>query len=379
MSFSLPGTDLYYLPRDDLAPERYEQITRPVFAWPRIDNEYVFDDRPSLNFQLINMYRRDVYGYTHQWPPHGPREREKLKEMIYCGDVVMLEKFNFSPGDLFYIDNHGELICRDRLAFKFDGAQRIIRAYKHAVARRDYSQRGGKPRPTVMPSQRIRKKQPSALSIIDSKMAGRLLAAGALYHQHPEMFAETARKLGDKAAQGFEQVLNEQTAGTLVAFSSLLMLGRASASGRPSAINPDEMKHYLGKVKGRTKLLHNIEAIELDYLRRDRAELATMRNQFKAIKRKFLKEAADHSDVRQRLSIKDREIMSRGKNPEGWDVHHKIPLDDTGTNDFSNLVLIRRHDEHKILTNAQATVINNMQPGESRKIIWVIPTGIIYP
>ena len=55
MSFSLPGTDLYYLPRDDLAPERYEEITSPVFAWPKVDSKYVFDDRMHFGFKLINI------------------------------------------------------------------------------------------------------------------------------------------------------------------------------------------------------------------------------------------------------------------------------------------------------------------------------------
>lgn len=380
MSFSLPGTDLYYLTRDNLAPERYEEITRPVFAWARIDSEYVFDDRPSLEFQLINMYRRDVYGYTHRWPPHGPREREKLKDLIYCGDVVMLEKFNFSPGDLFYIDHHGELICRDRLAFKFDGAQQVIRAYKHAVARRDYSQRGGKPRPTVMLSQRISEKPPSALSTINSKMAGRLLAAGALYHQNPEMFAETARKLGDEATQGFEQVLNEQTAGTLVAFSSLLMLGRASVSGRPSAINPDELKHYLGKVKGRTKLLHNIEVIKMDYVRRERSELATLRRKFQSVKPKFYKMLAEHPEAKKRFNQDELTKMTKGLRPnEQWEIHHKLPLDDSGNNDFGNLVLIRRDNEHYIFNTAQKSITQQMRPGDVKETLWIIPASVIYP
>ena len=58
MSFSLPGPHLYYLPRDDLEPEKYEKITSPASTWSSIDYEYVFDDRWSSGFQLINMQRR---------------------------------------------------------------------------------------------------------------------------------------------------------------------------------------------------------------------------------------------------------------------------------------------------------------------------------
>ncbi|PNS09861.1 hypothetical protein COO59_20630, partial [Mixta theicola] len=68
------------------------------------------------------MQERAFNGYTNQLPPHGPQAREKLKNMIYHGEVVMLDGFSGSKGGLFYINEHGELICRDPLAFKFDGA-----------------------------------------------------------------------------------------------------------------------------------------------------------------------------------------------------------------------------------------------------------------
>ena len=32
--------------------------------------------------------------------------------------------------------------------------------------------------------------------------------------------------------------------------------------------------------------------------------------------------------------------------PDGWQVHHKIPLDQGGTNDVENLVLIKNDPYH---------------------------------
>ncbi|MDU6416255.1 hypothetical protein [Mixta calida] len=181
MGLSLPDPNLFYLPRDNLPPEQYELILGPHHAWSHIDKEYVFDDRWSAGFQLINMQRHAVNGYTNQLPPHGPREREKLKGMVYSGEVVMLGGFSVRPGALFYINDDGELICRDPLVFTFQGAANIIRAFQLSVARRDYSQQGGKPRPTPLPSTA---QQPAPLQTINSKMAGRLLAAGGVYHQN---------------------------------------------------------------------------------------------------------------------------------------------------------------------------------------------------
>ena len=243
MSFSLPGTDLYYLPRDDLAPEKYEEIISPFLAWSRIDSEYVFDDRLLAGFQLINMRKRDVNGYTNQPPPHGPREREKLKGMLYCGEVVMLGGFTVSPGWLFYINVDGELICRDPLVFSSGGAQRIMGEYKRSVARRDYSRRGEKPRRTVLPARSAGISQPAPLSTINSKAAGRLLAAGGIYNGNPAGFRQTAEQLGGDAPAGYDQIINDQTKGLLIAGASVaagLTLGRMNIGIGKSAVEAKE-------------------------------------------------------------------------------------------------------------------------------------------
>ncbi|WP_133158604.1 DUF6883 domain-containing protein [Mixta theicola] len=210
-----------------MAPEKYEEIVSPHSAWSRIDSQYVFDDRPLLCFQLINMYERAFNGYTNQPPPHGPREREKLKSMIYCGEAVMLGGFSALKGRLFYINDDGELICRDPLVFKFNGAQDIIREYKRSVARRDYSSRGGKPRPTVLPARQAGIKQPVPLSTINSK------AAGGIYNGNPEGFRQTAEQLGGDAPAGYDQMISDQAKGLLIAGASIaagLTLGRMPVS-----------------------------------------------------------------------------------------------------------------------------------------------------
>ncbi|MDU3818532.1 HNH endonuclease signature motif containing protein [Mixta calida] len=377
MGLSLPDPNLFYLPRDNLPPEQYELILGPHHAWSHIDKEYVFDDRWSAGFQLINMQRRAVNGYTNQLPPHGPREREKLKGMVYSGEVVMLGGFSVRPGALFYINDDGELICRDPLVFTFQGAANIIRAFQLSVARRDYSQQGGKPRPTPLPSTA---QQPAPLQTINSKMAGRLLAAGGVYHQNPEMFAETARKLGGEAAQGFDEVLNEQTAGTLIALSSLLMLGKASVAGHVSAANLEELNHYLGKSRGEVRLLHNIKVVKINYVRRDRMELAQLRRQFQTVKPKFYKMLAAHPEVKRRFNQEELTKLAMGQRPdEKWEIHHKLPLDDSGTNNFSNLVLIRRDYEHYVFNSAQKSITRKMASGEVKEVLWAAPAGLIFP
>ena len=65
--------------------------------------------------------------------------------------------------------------------------------------------------------------------------------------------------------------------------------------------------------------------------------------------------------------------------PKGWNVHHKIPLDDGGTNEFKNLMLIQDEPYHKAITAFQKTSTNGMQPGEIFETEWPIFDGFLYP
>lgn len=65
--------------------------------------------------------------------------------------------------------------------------------------------------------------------------------------------------------------------------------------------------------------------------------------------------------------------------PIGWQVHHKLPLDDGGTNSYDNLVLIKNDPYHKVITNAQMNATRGLKPGESKTMNWPIPDGFVYP
>ena len=71
--------------------------------------------------------------------------------------------------------------------------------------------------------------------------------------------------------------------------------------------------------------------------------------------------------------------MSDGYVPDGWQVHHKLPLDDSGNNDFDNLVLMKNDPYHKTITNYQNSISRKMQIGEVQNVDWPIPEGSIYP
>ena len=76
---------------------------------------------------------------------------------------------------------------------------------------------------------------------------------------------------------------------------------------------------------------------------------------------------------------KDILKMQNGRVPDGWQVHHKLPLDDSGTNSFDNLVLIKNEPYHKVITNYQNSFAKQLTVGEIKNVNWPMPEGHIYP
>lgn len=341
MSFSLPGFNLFYLSRDNLEPEKYELITRPSVTWDYIRQEYEFDDRYRDHFHVEGLRPRPScsrsYAYQNNHS-NGFNTERRLRYLVFRGEVVMLNRYG-SPGELFYIDEEGQLICRNYHVFEMNGAERILREYRNSVGCRYY--RSGKPRPTSFAlsfsgGTSAPASEPT-YQTINSKAAGRLLAAGGVYNGNIEGFRKTAEQLGGDAVKGYDRVLNEQTAGTAIAAASILL------AKRPNPQLYEEMTNYLGKLRGEPRIVNGITITDINYIKRNSAEAALLRKEFDStVRRTFIKEIANTPDAVNIFSSSQLLRMKNGKSPEGWDVHHKLPLDDSGTNSFNNLVLIEK-------------------------------------
>ncbi|PAN71260.1 hypothetical protein CIW69_18030 [Enterobacter cloacae] len=285
------------------------------------------------------------------------------------------------PGfNLFYLSRDNlepekyELITRPSVTWDY-----IRQEFEFDDRYRDhYHVEGLKPRPTSFALSSFGGTSTPAseptYKTINSKSAGRLLAAGGVYNGNVEGFRKTAEQLGGDAVKGYDQVLNEQTAGTAIAAASILLAKR---------LNPqlyDEMTSYLGKLRGESRLVNGITITDINYTKRNPAEAALLRKEFDStVRKEFVKEIAATPDAANIFSPSQLLRMNSGKSPDGWDVHHKLPLDDGGTNSFNNLVLIEKEPYHKIFTNMQRSAAKNLVPGESRVTPWAIPTGSIYP
>ncbi|AIN14807.1 HNH endonuclease signature motif containing protein [Yersinia pseudotuberculosis] len=457
MSFNLPGMYLYYLSRDNLAPEEYERIISPHAAWARICREYEFDDSHNTSRYLINMREREQRFSPDQPRPGGIREKEKLEKLVFSGDVVMLSDM-YGPARLFYINGEGQLMSADPHAFRFEGAAKIIKAFDDGVKCRNYQRTGGKPRSTKSPMKVRPSVSERSMITRASDESGRVLSAKwqsvtdsaktlweATPFTHDKATTEAARgRIADGAVGTLEGLgtlmgpsaqeymagafnpeqaainkvrqQNQQAAGkaiydntkgavtdayqrnglagaaAMVVTASVAELAGTKGLGTVEkvgtlgdvaklgkAIELEKLEGYLGTYKGQKVLLQNVDVVKMDYFRRDRAEAAMLRSQFRSVRTKFVKSIANNPDVAKRFTLEQIDGLSNGITPSGWVVHHKLPLDDSGTNALDNLVLIKDSPEHTVLTNAQKKITNGLPHEASKEVLWPIPQGLVYP
>ena len=180
--------------------------------------------------------------------------------------------------------------------------------------------------------------------------------------------------MGGDAIKGYDQVLNEKTTGALLAAGSMLLARRSSFDYY------HEITIYLGKLRGEPKLLSGVIVKEINYTRRNPIEAAALRKEFDInIRKKFIIDLAKKPIYANKFNSENFLRMRNGNIPHNYSVHHKLPLDDGGTNNFDNLVLTKNEPYHKIFTNMQSNATRKMLPGESKTILWAIPSGSIYP
>lgn len=142
---------------------------------------------------------------------------------------------------------------------------------------------------------------------------------------------------------------------------------------------------YRGRLRGQAVDLPGVDEIPTNYTKRARADYADLRRDFDRTGRAdFARNLASTDEgvtALRNAGIDDAGIarLRNGQIPAGYQVHHKLPLDDGGTNAFENLVLIKNEPYHKALTNAQRSLVGNLPVGSTRKVNFPVPRGSIYP
>ena len=136
------------------------------------------------------------------------------------------------------------------------------------------------------------------------------------------------------------------------------------------------------KLKGEVVELPGVTSEHIKYVKRSPESKRILRNSFNSSERKqFLISIAQNADELKKSGFTDKDIQKLmvGFVPNGWQVHHKFPLDDSGTNAFDNLILIRTSPYHKVITNYQNYITRGFAVGSENEIDWPVLPGWIYP
>jgi len=127
-------------------------------------------------------------------------------------------------------------------------------------------------------------------------------------------------------------------------------------------------------VNGNEAVIPNVVLTPTVLTKIDATALAQMRSAFNSTaKPNFLRTLASNpriSKMLKKAGFSDSEIpaliqrLSAGQGIPGYQVHHKVPLDFGGTNDFQNLVLIKQDPYHSAITSFQNSKIS-LSPGQT--------------
>jgi len=181
---------------------------------------------------------------------------------------------------------------------------------------------------------------------------------------------EAGEALGDagKLADGGEALGD---AGKLGKAAETVDDAGATAKGAETTEEPVKIKLH-----GVEHTIPDWHMHEISYTKRTDAAREALRDAFPPVRRSFVKDlaenhAAELSDAG--MSKGDIAMMAKGRIPEGYQVHHVLPLDDGGTNATDNLVLIRNEPDHQLVTRYQLDQTKAMSPGETRRMAWPMP------
>ena len=148
----------------------------------------------------------------------------------------------------------------------------------------------------------------------------------------------------------------------------------------PASGNAQEEKALWEWQFQQTGLL-NMDLIEVEFVPLDPNWLSELQKAFKRTRRDFLKYVGyHHTNELLAAGMTDEAIklVKKGKAPENFNIHRRIPFEYGGTNSFSNLVLIQTHPFHTEIhrfIDMQTLTQPNFKP---RKLYLPSPKGKVY-
>lgn len=226
----------------EVSPEEYQHILTPDSAMEKALSCYDLDYRNYIAPPFgevpkkLSVFANKPYTRADRSiydPVYDDLEMNLAEGWIVGLDTDQKWSNTVNP---FYIDDKGELIfdCHDSFCWVVSDFQN---AYKKAIN----NQNGRKPASTIkfMPSGEV-VQHAQAAKTINSKAVGRLLAAGGVYNGNIEGFHNTAQQIGGDAPAGYDQIMNDQTKGSIIAAASVATafgLGRFGSASEISELS----------------------------------------------------------------------------------------------------------------------------------------------
>ena len=130
-----------------------------------------------------------------------------------------------------------------------------------------------------------------------------------------------------------------------------------------------------------TKIKAEREAARLEFDGQFSADGKTLVKE--GMRAKFLKHLAEKhaKELKENLGLDDGQISQmaeRGRVPNGFNVHHKLPLHVGGKNEFSNFILIPLYPHDQLHRDILDKQIENMKEGERRTILLPACEDMVY-
>ena len=127
--------------------------------------------------------------------------------------------------------------------------------------------------------------------------------------------------------------------------------------------------------------VHGIPVVEVSYTAASKKHIKKMRHEFTKMRKAFLKElAATHVDALKQMGLSDKMIalVAKGDAPNGFNVHHKMPLAGGGKNEFSNFIFIKNEPYHVDIHKVSDLQIAKMKEGETQTVKIPMPQGSVF-
>lgn len=225
----------------------------------------------------------------------------------------------------------------------------------------------------------------AVVKTLDIGLSRTVLLANFLLMPHPLNATERQFPLPDKDALRLAGLASRHAAGETLTADEETEYIALLAKVKGVRIKSLADLNVAGSYKGEPVGLPGFHYEDVSYTKRDPAAVAALRRKFNPVREAYVKKISSAPATVAALraaGLSDDALatMQKGEVPKGYQVHHQLPLDDSGDNSFGNLLLIEQTPYHSVITTHQLRVTGKLKSGDSAVVPWPFYRGgVVYP